>query len=111
MNKILLEVSTFFKSATSPTAAVILKGLPTNSKPPLPSCKVKPKPVLPKPLARNQSLDWRGRHERMAEGNLFIKFWLSKPLKFQPNTSQNEKGQRHKLLQRPSQTTKPLTLE
>ena len=30
----------FFRSSTSPTAPVILKGLPTNSKPPLPSCKV-----------------------------------------------------------------------
>ena len=62
--------------------------LPSNSKPLLPSCKVKPKPVLHKPLLCNQSLDWRGRHERMAEGNLLMKFWLNKPLKFWPNTSQ-----------------------
>ena len=68
------EVSTFFRSSTSPTA-VILKGLPTNSKPPLPSCK-----VLHKPLPGNQSLDWR-RHERMAEGNLLIKFCLNRPPK------------------------------
>ena len=84
------EVSTFFRSSTSPTAA-ILKGLPMNSKPPLPSCK-----VLHKPLPGNQSLDWR-RHECMAEGNLLIKFCLNRPLKSEPNASQNEKGQRHKL--------------
>ena len=71
----------------------------------------KPKPVLHKPLPCTHSLDWRGRHERMAEGNLFMKFWLNKPLKFQPNTSQNEKGQRHKLFHWLLQITKPLMLE
>ena len=112
MNEFLFEFCTFFKSSISATAPVILKALPTNFQSSLSSCKVKPKPVLHEQLPCNKSLDWRGRHERMAEGNLLMKFWLNKPLKLQPNTSQNEKGQRHKLLQRPLQTTtKSLTLE
>ena len=116
MNKILFEVSTFFRSSTSPTAPVILKGLPTNSKPPLPSCKVNSQDIQTQTrvaqVASRQPISWLARkHERMAEGNLLIKFCLNRPLKSEPNASQNEKGQRHKLFHWLLQTTKPLTLE
>ena len=50
MKEILFEVSTFFKSSTSPTAPVILKGLPTNSKPTFPSCKVNSQEIQTQPL-------------------------------------------------------------
>jgi hypothetical protein len=51
--------------------------------------------------------------QRMPEGNLLMKFRLSKPLVYKPNTSQRNfvKEQRHKLWQRRLQITRPLTLE